>query len=181
MSDDIEIWKAAPYSPLYEISTHGRVRRLPSYVATSRGNGKRFHKGGMLTLSRQKDGYSYVRMSIDGRIVTKCVHVLVAETFLLKPNVDGLEVDHINHDPACNYLWNLRWVTVSLNQLNQKRATLPKSGHECIQFVYGKCWCVRFRRKHIGSYRSLEAAIAARDAARKDYIESQFAALKEAK
>lgn len=57
-------------------------------------------------------------------------HVLIAKQFL--PNDDPerkVEVDHINHNTTDYHLFNLRWVTKSLNQKN-------KATHNGILFNY---------------------------------------------
>lgn len=59
-------------------------------------------------------GYGIVSLYVDGKVMTKAVHRLVAEAFII--NLKGLpEVDHIDADKTNNHVSNLRWCTRSQN------------------------------------------------------------------
>ena len=64
----------------------------------------------------------YLSLSLrsgDGKLSKKHVHVLVAETFLIKPiKIKKPEVDHINGNKFDNSVENLRWCTRSVNVKN---------------------------------------------------------------
>ena len=85
----------------YEVSNLGHVRT----------NGQR---PGLLTLTKQKSGYRYAMIEIDGKSCNRRVHRLVAQHFL--PNPDNMkEVNHIDGNKGNNHVSNLEWCTRSQN------------------------------------------------------------------
>ena len=85
----------------YEVSNFGRVRT----------NGKR---PGLLTLTKQKSGYRYAMIEIDGKSCNRRVHRMVAQHFL--PNPDNMkEVNHKDGNKDNNHVSNLEWCTRSNN------------------------------------------------------------------
>lgn len=100
-----EEWKGIIEYPKYEVSTLGRVRNAKKeYIRIPDINSK---------------GYARLRLVVEGKIIRKFVHRLVAETFLENPENKEM-VDHINGDHKDNRLCNLRWSTRSENMLNGK-------------------------------------------------------------
>ena len=89
----------------YEISDHGRLRRI----------GQR-----KLTNGSIREGYLYVNLKTENGHKFKSIHRLVAEAFV--PNPENKElVDHIDGNRINNYANNLRWVTAEENANNQHR------------------------------------------------------------
>lgn len=91
------------YEGLYEVSSHGRVRR-----------------SGSLKIRKQhvdRYGYKVLSMNKDGFQKKAKAHRLVAEAFLRKCKSRDY-VDHINGDKLCNFHYNLRWVTAKENSNN---------------------------------------------------------------
>ena len=85
----------------YEVSNLGHVRT----------NGKR---PGLLTLTKQKSGYRYAMIEIDGKSCNRRVHRLVAQHSL--PNPDNMkEVNHKDGNKDNNRADNLEWCTRSHN------------------------------------------------------------------
>lgn len=114
MENETEVWRAHPDIEKIEVSTFGRVRTLDRIV-TSSWNATRLVKGRILKqhVSKSK-GYLFVGFRIDGKIVTKSVHRLVAQTFISNP--DNLpEVNHKDCDKTNNGVSNLEWVTHAEN------------------------------------------------------------------
>ncbi len=81
-------------------------------------------------------------------------------------------VDHVNHDRTDNRLSNLRSVTHAENGLNLSMSKANKSGHCGIRErkgVKGSTWQAFIRsgnkQIHLGSFKALDKAIAARKAA----------------
>lgn len=90
----------------YEISDHGRLRRI----------GKRKLISGRIT----RDGYIRVSLTTSEGIIDKFIHTLVAEAFI--PNPEGKEmIDHRDGNRTNNIVSNLSWVTAEENANNQHR------------------------------------------------------------
>jgi len=98
---DGEIWKdVVGYEGVYEVSDHGRVRRVRTGLVLSPG--------------RDKKGYTNVGLCVDGKPIRVKVHHLVMEAFVGKrPN--GLVINHIDENPRNNHVSNLEYVTQSYN------------------------------------------------------------------
>lgn len=60
-----------------------------------------------------KKGYLrvYMRQSSTNKRVDRYIHILVAEAFLPKPNIQGLTVNHKDFDKSNNCVSNLLWET----------------------------------------------------------------------
>lgn len=121
MNEPIEEWRTVEGYPAYEVSDQGRVRSHQ----THRGNpGPRF-----LNPGRGSKGYLTVTLSAGGPGRTFKVHTLVTRAFL-GPMPQGLEVRHLDSNPANNKVENLAYGTYEEN-LQDKIAlkTHCKSGH----------------------------------------------------
>lgn len=105
----MEIWKSIKRFEGYEVSNQGRVRSIPRIVTDKNGI-EYFHKGKILSQYKSKKGYCKVQVAKHN----ESVHRLVAETFIPNPN-NKPQVNHINGDKNCNYVWNLEWVTLQEN------------------------------------------------------------------
>lgn len=71
-------------------------------------------RGKFLTPSDNGRGYLIVSLYVDGKVITKAIHRLVAEGFII--NLKRLpEVDHKWPDKKNNHYSNLRWCTRSEN------------------------------------------------------------------
>ena len=86
-------------------------------------------------------------------------------------NDDNLKhIDHINHDPSDNRLVNLRSVAPNKNWKNRSKNSDNKSGFNGVSWhkAIGK-WVAYIshegKKIHLGSYRDIDAAIAARQVA----------------
>lgn len=97
-----EIWKDIEgTNGKYIVSNDGKV-------ATLRKRKK------LLTLTKQRSGYLYAMVEIDGKQVNKRVNRLVATAFIENPN----NLPFVNHIDGCktnNRAENLQWVTNSQN------------------------------------------------------------------
>jgi hypothetical protein len=99
-------WReVAGFEGYYEVSSEGEVR------SAMRRKGS---KGGVLKAGTTKDGYKLVSLWRDGRGLSCNVHRLVAAAFL-GPCPAGMEVRHLDGDPANNVAANLRYGTSSEN------------------------------------------------------------------
>ena len=102
-----EIWKSIlGHERDYEVSSHGRVRRVSYCCASPEGR-----------ILSQSSGHGYLnhRLCSDGKMKSYRTHVLVARAFV--PNPDGKpQVNHKDCDKANNYYGNLEWVTGKENR-----------------------------------------------------------------
>ena len=103
--------KVYDYTGIYEVSNkEGRIRSL-NYNRTGRTE--------ILKPIKNKNGYSQITLSKDGKMQRFYVHRIVAEVFI--PNPDALpEVDHINRNKTDNSVENLRWSTHDENMDNRE-------------------------------------------------------------
>ena len=115
-----ERWKPVTgYEGIYEVSNHGRVRSVDRTITCSDGRVRR-HKGKNLSTPLSRDGYPVVNLYTQGRLKTRYVHSLVAESFIgARP--EGMEVCHSDGDSTNNHLDNLRYDTSSENALDKVR------------------------------------------------------------
>ena len=113
MTSKSEIWKAHPDITGIEVSTLGRVRTLDRVVWN--GKVEWLRKGQVLKPRDNGHGYLRVNVKVDGKLTTKYVHRLVAETFI--QNLDNLpEVNHKDCNRANNNVENLEFCTRSYNR-----------------------------------------------------------------
>lgn len=94
------------FEDLYEVSSHGEVRRGP--------------QGRILKPGLHPKGYHNVVFS--GRGLRKCllIHQIVLEAFV-GPRQPGLEARHRDGDPTNNRLDNLCWGTSADNENDKRR------------------------------------------------------------
>lgn len=110
----METWAAIKgYEEFYQISTLGRVWSKHT---------KKYLKPFCIR------GYQHVSLSLNGKIVKKKVHRLVAEAFLDNP-LNKETVSHLNENKLDNQLINLEWATSRENTVygtGQKRSGLAR-------------------------------------------------------
>jgi hypothetical protein len=116
MVNEMEIWKDIPeYEGFYQVSTHGRVRHIPS------GNILKPFKVGK---HPRYDAVQLLRKS-------KRLHRLVASAFI--PNPDNLpEVNHIDGVKTNNHVNNLEWVTTKDNIAHALKNGLMATGERSV-------------------------------------------------
>lgn len=114
MSDavgDFERWRpVVGFEDRYEVSSLGRVRSLARIDSLGRQVPRRILKAPLTPYD-----YPRVTLHLNGARSKARVHVLVAEAFL-GPRPSGMEVCHVDGDPANNAVTNLRWDTHRSNQ-----------------------------------------------------------------
>lgn len=131
----MERWRAIFGFPLYEVSDEGRVRSLDREVWN--GRGAFTHRGRILVPFVTPKGYHAVNLRRDAHMHPhKLVHRLVYSAFVGNP--EGMQIRHLDGNPANNTLEN---ITVGTNSENQHdsvrhgthhcaRKTHCKHGHE---------------------------------------------------
>lgn len=119
----IEIWKDvvglekyAKISSLGKVISKERIVRYEKYDKTIKEYIKKGTDNGL--------GYIQYKFQIDGKIVRKYAHVMVAEAFLGENK--NMEVNHIDGNKKNNSLENLEWVSHSDNMKHAiKEGLLP--------------------------------------------------------
>lgn len=142
-----EIWKdIAGYEGLYQVSNLGQVRSVGRI--DSRGH---FYKSKILSFEIMKKGYKRVSFCIEGKIIKKMVHRLVAETFL--PNENNLpEINHKDGNKSNNIVTNLEWCTTLDNihhafdtglrtHCSPKKVVCVETGEVFPSIVSAAKWC----------------------------------------
>lgn len=110
---------------LYEVDELGNIYSLPRIKRTPTTT----------FLSKEKQlkpykncwGYMLVDMRKDGKRYLKCVHRIVAETFIPNPE-NKPQVNHIDGNKANNSVSNLEWCTCSENQYHGFKIGLKPKG-----------------------------------------------------
>lgn len=125
------------YEGLYQVSNYGRVKSLDRWE-TIGCNTKRFRKGRMLKLAKDKYGYLKVDISKNGKRKQYSIHRLVAQAFIDNP--DNLPcINHKDENPSNNNVDNLEWCSYQYNTNYgtgiQRRADKMING-KCSKKVY---------------------------------------------
>jgi hypothetical protein len=110
-----EAWKIVPGFPDYEVSTHGRIRRLRAARCC------RWPAGYIKRPYMHKDGYLRTALTdAEGRLRRFTVHRLVLTTFVGARPI-GTECNHKNCVKSDNRLENLEWITPKENSRHAKQ------------------------------------------------------------
>lgn len=86
-----------------------------------------------MTSRLDTDGYEIVDLSLDGKKTTVKIHREMMKAFRPRSDADDVLVDHKDGDRAMNVLGNLKWATVSMNNLN-RHTVLGESGVLGVRF-----------------------------------------------
>lgn len=113
MHKEIEIWKEIEDYPLYQISSLGKVKRIGHEVELYKSNTGwyvAYRKEKILKASKNKSGYTAVKIYNQVGFSNRLVHRLVAEAFLDNKD-DKPTVNHRDGVKDNNNLINLEWST----------------------------------------------------------------------
>ena len=145
-----EIWRpVVGYEQWYEVSNHGRVKRVKYHSST--------YIGKILKPQKGIGGYLRVKLCADGHQQKHSVHRLVAAAFI-GPCPDGMEMNHCDCDKTNNTICNIEYVTKSENTLHAYRNGLMSQRGEKNAFSKLTREDVFAIRDLIGSKTNLEIA-----------------------
>jgi hypothetical protein len=111
------------------------VEGFSNYIVSNMGDIINVERGVLIEPLMNSSGYLRYCLYKNGKKKQMFVHRLIAKAFL--PAVEGADyVDHINRDKLDNRSDNLRWVTMSQNNLNStirkdKKNTKSKNVFKC--------------------------------------------------
>lgn len=113
----------------------------------------------------------YIRIGIDGRL--HYAHRL-AWQFERGEIPDGMEIDHIDHDPSNNRISNLRLVTARDNRANQRLGSRNRSGVTGVYWAaHANAWAAQIQAKGVvyvlGYFKAISDAASARKAAEAEH------------
>jgi hypothetical protein len=109
MEQEIENWKPIiGYEELYEVSSWGRVRSLPTYV--NHHYGKRLRKSKIKTVAIYTTGYYTTNLWKDNKLRVIKVHREMAKVFIPNPE-NKRTVNHKDGNKLNNHISNLEWNT----------------------------------------------------------------------
>ena len=118
----MEIWKdITGYEGIYQISNHGRVRRIWKKSRTN-------PEGKLKILKMSITGYGYYSLYLfkNGKRKQYTIHKLVAVEFIENP-LNKPQVNHIDGNKINNHVDNLEWCTCSENIKHAYKTGLKKA------------------------------------------------------
>lgn len=127
-----EIWLDAKGFKNYQVSNLGGVRTVDRMVVTINGI-TLFKKQIILKPSKNKSGYLYVKLFVNGKRKHMLVHRLVGLTFLENP-LNKPQINHIDCVKHNNCVENLEWTT---NSENRKHAQMNGLYDRPLGYKYG--------------------------------------------
>lgn len=119
-NDSAEIWKPVPgWEDFYEVSSLGRVMRLPRFVTTKNGALALKPRNFLTCPVNNRSGYPEVLLCDSGRKRRANVHSLVCEAFHGPKPTTIHQVAHNDGTRTNNRSDNLRWATPKENAFDR--------------------------------------------------------------
>lgn len=128
-----EYWRLVIGDPLYQVSTHGRVKKIAHTVRYK--DGRSYEAAERILDPKPKQGYPAVDLHTRGKT---CVHTLVAEAFLGRKPKDARTVNHKDGDKTNNRPENLEWASYAENNRHARLTKLNRQhGERCNLTAFG--------------------------------------------
>jgi hypothetical protein len=116
------------------------VEEFKNYVVYENGVIVNTKTNKTLSVSICDKGYPKVNFYVNGKVVTRRVHTIVAKAYIDNP-LNLKEVNHINGNKKDFSISNLEWVTHSQNLIHAYKTGLqipsPKRRTKVVDIVYG--------------------------------------------
>lgn len=120
----MEIWKKIKEYGDYEVSNYGRVKS-PDFILKTPTGQSYIKKGKILKPFKDKKGYLYCDLRVNGERKIVRVHRFVGMAFI--PNTENKpQINHIDGNKENNNVQNLEWCTNSENQKHAFEKGLQK-------------------------------------------------------
>jgi hypothetical protein len=128
-----EVWRTIEDFSNYQISSIGRVKSKARWVPMPNCNGKRFWPERIMKSRKDKNGYSIIHLSNNGKGKTLKIHRLIAQAFIC--NLENKPcVNHLDGNVKNNNVENLEWSTVLENTQHAVRTGLfDIKGEKCFK------------------------------------------------
>ena len=137
-----------------------------NYSISNKGNVKNNNTDKILKPRLGRHGYYRLNLRLNKKHKTVDIHRLVAMAFIPNPENKPC-VDHVNNIKTDNNVNNLRWVTNSENNYNQKLSKANTSGVKGVSYnKKDKKWRAKIQLDgisiHLGNFDTIEEAKQAR-------------------
>lgn len=152
-----EYWRDVPgYQGYYRISDKARVKSLGRFVKCCYGS-KQWRPEKILTPKIDKNGYSNVSLSRDGKKYYCGVHTLILLAFV-GPKPRGMQCRHLNGKPWNNNPKNLCWGTSKEDRQDMIRHGTIATGerHGCSKLTEKQVLKIRRLRSYGTKLKELE-------------------------
>jgi hypothetical protein len=141
------------YEGIYEINSHGDVRRVGRAACNGRGRGGGARVGRLRKIQPHPAGYWQIQLWRDGYPENFLLHVLVAAAFIGAPPPGRIEVNHKDGVKTNTCYANLEYLTPSGNQLHAWRTGLR--GPQPNRRVGERVWTAKLTEADVREIRRL--------------------------
>ena len=157
-----------------QIEVYANITGFSNYQISNHGNVKIIRTGKIMKPAKSGHGYLSVILCNDGDRSTKCIHKMVALSFIPNPDNKAI-VDHISRDKLNNHISNLRYASSTENNQNRSIGFNNTSGIVGVSFhKASQKWTAQIfvngLKKHLGSFDDKNDAITARQEAEMTYF-----------
>ena len=137
-------WRLIPFAPLYEVSSHGDVRRAAKGVGT--------YPGRLLKPWQESNGYLRVTLRIGGKSVKHWIQRVVCTTFHGVPPTAEHEAAHGDGVKTNNRADNLEWKTPAENSADSKAHGTRIHGEQHYASKLTEADVASIRARYTGQY-----------------------------
>jgi hypothetical protein len=139
------------------------IKDFENYSVSNFGNVRNNKTGRILKPGINGNGYYNAMLYIDGKYFNKCIHKLVAESFIDNPYNKHC-IDHINNNKLDNNVRNLRYVTNQENCMNRKIGSNNTSNFKGVSYhKQSNKWMayidINGKKQNLGYFDKIEDAV----------------------